>query len=88
MARIRQGFVNVEVDVDVTEVLSEIENDALIDEVKSRGLIFDIIAPSVARLRALLHEQTGHAGPLFLCRSEVCQALSSLTPTKRCWHDR
>lgn len=38
MKRTRSGYISVDVDVDIADVISEIDDDDLLEEVQSRGL--------------------------------------------------
>lgn len=42
LGRVRRGYVTVDVDVDISDVLSEIENDVLLDECRSRNILHQV----------------------------------------------
>lgn len=76
MKRTRSGYISVDVDVYVADVISEIDNDDLLEEVKKRGLTAQssLADPQpLAELVRQVHDRE-HRGSLACCAHEMCDA--------------
>ncbi|PFG17233.1 hypothetical protein ATK74_1796 [Propionicimonas paludicola] len=78
MKRFRSSFVSV--DIDVADVIDEIDDDDLMEEVKSRGLAVQASLANPQPLADLVKQfhDREHRGPLACCAYEMCDAVYRL----------